>query len=83
VLQRAWAAGTDLDLARLIAQVQDPPFETIGVMALEQVFPKKERLGFAMQLTNRLAAPGFEAWMQGVPLDASRLLFTESGKPRV
>ena len=83
VLQRAWAAGTDLDLARLIAQVQDPPFETIGVMALEQVFPKKDRFGFAMQLNNLLAAPGFEAWMQGVPLDASRLLFTESGKPRV
>ena len=83
VLQRAWAAGTDLDLARLIAQVQDPPFETIGVMPLEQVFPKKDRFGFAMQLNNLLAAPGFEAWMQGVPLDASRLLFTESGKPRV
>ncbi|HEX5818048.1 MAG TPA: DUF87 domain-containing protein [Gemmatimonadales bacterium] len=83
VLQRAWTAGTDLDLARLIAQVQDPPFETIGVMGLEQVFPKKDRFGFAMQLNNLLAAPGFEAWMQGVPLDASRLLFTESGKPRV
>jgi hypothetical protein len=83
VLQRAWTAGTGLDLARLIAQVQDPPFESIGVMGLEQVFPKKDRFAFAMQLNNLLAAPGFEAWMQGVPLDASRLLFTDAGKPRV
>jgi hypothetical protein len=83
VLQRAWTAGTDLDLPRLIAQVQAPPFDTIGVMGLEQVFPRKDRFAFAMQLNNLLAAPGFEAWMQGAPLDASRLLFTESGKPRV
>jgi hypothetical protein len=83
VLQRAWAEGTGLDLARLIAQVQDPPFETIGVMGLEQVFPKKDRFGFAMQLNNLLAAPGFESWMQGVPLDAATLLYTDAGKPRV
>ena len=83
VLQRAWTAGADLDLPRLIAQVQEPPFETIGVMGLEQVFPRKDRFAFAMQLNNLLAAPGFEAWMQGAPLDASQLLFTASGKPRV
>ncbi|MCU0620881.1 MAG: ATP-binding protein [Gemmatimonadales bacterium] len=83
VLQRAWAAGTSLDLPGLIAQVQEPPFDTIGVMAVEQVFPRKDRLALAMQLNNLLAAPGFEAWTQGPPLDAGALLFSPTGKPRI
>jgi hypothetical protein len=36
-----------------------------------------------MQLNNLLAAPGFEAWMQGDPLSAQGLLYTPEGKPRV
>jgi hypothetical protein len=83
ILQRAWIAGKDLDLPGLIGQIQNPPFEKIGVMEVDQVFPAKDRTALAMQLNNLLAAPGFEAWMSGVPLDAARLLYTESGKPRV
>jgi len=83
ILQRAWAAGRDLDLPGLIGQIQNPPFEKIGVMEVDQVFPPKERAALAMQINNLLAAPGFEAWMSGVPLDASRLLYTDAGKPRV
>ena len=29
------------------------------------------------------AAPGFEAWLEGEPLDVGRLLWTPAGKPRV
>ena len=36
-----------------------------------------------MRLINLLAAPGFEAWMQGEPLKAKNLLYTEDGKPRI
>ena len=36
-----------------------------------------------MRLNNLLAAPGFEAWIEGQPLDAQGLLYTDSGKPRV
>ena len=36
-----------------------------------------------MSLNNLLAAPGFEAWMQGTPLNAKNLLYTEEGKPRI
>ena len=52
-------------------------------MEVDQVFPAKERAALAMQINNLLAAPGFEAWMSGVPLDASKLLYTDAGKPRV
>ena len=45
----------------LIAEIQAPPFDRIGVMDLESVFPSKERAGFAMTLNNLLASPGFAA----------------------
>ncbi len=83
VLQRVWTDGKALDLAQLIGQIQSPPFQKIGVMEVDQVFPPKDRMTLAMQLNNLLAAPGFEAWMEGVPLDASQFLYGPSGKPRV
>jgi hypothetical protein len=83
ILQRAWVTGKDLDLPGLIGQIQNPPFEKIGVMEVDQVFPARDRTVLAMKINNLLAAPGFEAWMAGVPLDASKLLYSDSGKPRV
>jgi hypothetical protein len=35
-----------------------------------------------MRFNNLLAAPGFEAWLEGEHLDIGRLLFTVDGKPR-
>ena len=49
--------------------MQTPPFEKVGVLDLESFFPAKERFELAMQLNNLLAAPGFEAWLEGEPLD--------------
>lgn len=83
LLSHAWQQGHDLDLPSLIGAVQQPPFAQIGVMPVDTVFPAKDRLGFAMRLNNLLAAPGFQAWMQGDPLDTASLLYTPAGKPRV
>ena len=83
ILDQVWRGGQDLDLAALIHHVQAPPFETIGVMAVDDVFPAKERFALAMRLNNLLASPGFAAWMQGEPLSAQSLLWTEAGRPRV
>jgi hypothetical protein len=83
VLDQAWQAGRTLDLAGLIAAVQDPGIERIGVMELDSFFPPKDRFAFALKLNNLLAAPGFDAWMQGEPLNLDSLLFGPGGKPRV
>jgi len=82
LLHHAWQEGRNLDLAALIGGIQQPPFSTVGVMPLDTVFPPKERMALAMQLNNLLAAPGFQTWLQGEPLDTARLLFDESGRPR-
>ena len=79
----AWRAGTNLDLAALIAQVQSPPITKVGVFDLESFYPAKERFALAMQLNQLLAAPGFAAWLQGEPLNIDRLLYGENGRPRV
>ena len=79
----AWAAGKDLDLHALIEQVQTPPFEKVGILDLEAFFPRKDRFALALQLNGILAAPGFDQWFAGEPLEPAALLRTEQGKPRI
>ena len=83
LLDNAWQAGQNLDIASLIAEIQDPPLKKIGVMTVDAFYPAKDRFALAMRLNNLLAAPGFEAWMQGEPLKAGNLLYTAEGKPRI
>ena len=83
LFNQAWQQGRDLDLAGLIAQIQSPPIDRIGVMDLESFYPAKDRFALAMQINNLLASPGFESWMEGAPLDVNAFLYTLEGKPRV
>ncbi len=83
LLEYYWDKGQDIALADLIAVIQNPPFERIGVMDVDTIYPPKDRLKLAMQLNNLLASPGFEAWTQGEPLNAERLLFSDKGKPQL
>ena len=83
IIGAAWNNGQALDIPALIAQIQQPPFAKIGVLDLDSFYPQKDRFELAMALNNLLAAPGFQLWMQGVPLDVGQLLRTGAGKPRV
>ncbi len=83
LLDKAWKEGRSLDVPSLIGEIQDPPITKIGVMNIDSFFPANERFKLAMALNNLLAAPGFEAWMQGTPLNAKNLLYTEDGQPRI
>jgi len=82
ILEHAWSLGRSLDLAGMIRAIQAPPFQRIGVMDLDLFYPQKERFSLAMRLNNLLAAPGFEAWLEGAPLDIGHMLYTSEGKPR-
>lgn len=83
LFSQAWSAGQDLDFAALIHQVQAPPVQKVGILDLESFFPQKDRFELALQLNNVLAAPGFDLWFAGDPLDPASLLRTVAGKPRV
>ena len=83
LLAEAWRQHRSLDLAALIAQVPSPPITHVGVLDLEAFFPAADRFKLAMDLNRLLAAPDFAVWLEGDALDISRLLYTETGQPRV
>ena len=83
ILDNAWRQGIDLDLAALIQQVQSPPVSRIGVIDLDSFYPAKDRFELAMLINNLLAAPGFNAWLEGEALDIGQMLYSPSGKPRM
>ena len=82
LLESAWLEGRDLDLPALIQGIQSPPVTRIGALDLEAFYPAKERFALATQLNNLLAAPGFDAWLDGQPLDIGAMLHAADGRPR-
>ena len=83
LLMRAWQNGEDTDMGSLIQQIQEPPIQRIGVMAIESFFPAKDRFQLALALNNVLAAPSFSQWLEGQALDIGSMLYSPSGKPRL
>jgi len=83
ILDQTWKKEEDLDLASLIQAIQSPPVSKIGVMDVDSFFPSKDRFALAMKLNNLLAAPGFQAWLEGEALDIQSIMYTPQGKPRL
>lgn len=83
IIDQAWRKGEDLDIPTLIQQVQKPSFQKIGALDIDTFFPAKERIALAVSLNNLLASPGFQAWMEGEPLDIQKLLYTQEGQPKL
>ncbi len=83
IFDTSWKNGEDLTIEGLIHAIQDPAIKRIGVLDLEAFYPSKDRFELAMALNNLLASPGFEAWLEGEPLDFGRILYTPEGRPRI
>jgi hypothetical protein len=83
ILDASWRKGQSPDLAAIIQAVQKPPFDKVGVFDVETFYPAKDRTALALRINGLLAAPGFETWLQGEALDVQKLLYTDTGKPRI
>ncbi|MFN9368057.1 MAG: ATP-binding protein, partial [Planctomycetia bacterium] len=83
IVDALWKGGTKVDFGALVRAIPAPPIERIGFLDLENFYPAGERFQLAGRLNTVAAAPGFEAWLDGEPLDVGRLLWTPAGKPRV
>ena len=83
ILHRSWSEEQIMDLPQLIAAIQAPPFNRVGVMNLEDFFPEKDRFSLALSFNNLIASPQFANWLEGESLDIDNLLHTETGKPRI
>ncbi len=82
LFEHFWRRGEDLDLPKLIMAIQTPPMRTLGVFDVDTFFPQRDRFGLAMSLNAIIAAPAFQAWLSGMPLDIPTFLSTPGGKPR-
>jgi hypothetical protein len=77
-----WRKKEDLDLLKLILAIQNPPIRQLGAFDIDTFFPHKERFQLAMNLNNIIAAPSFQSWLNGQPLDIPGFLGAPNGKPR-
>ncbi len=82
IFEKAWSQGKDVVLKELILQTQNPDFKDLGAFPVDTFFPAKDRMELAMVLNNILAAPAFERWREGQPLDIASMLHTEDSRPR-
>jgi hypothetical protein len=82
ILARA-TADDQAGLPWLVQQIQRPSFDRVGVLDLETFYPAKDRQELALRFNSVLAAPGFDVWLDGVPLDPGAMLYGSDGKPRV
>jgi hypothetical protein len=83
IIDSMWRSGQKVDFGSLVRAIPAPPIERVGFLDLENFYPAGERFQLASRLNTVAAAPGFEAWLEGEPLDVGRLLWTPAGKPRV
>lgn len=83
VLDYSWRAGRNLDLAGLIHDIQQPPFNKVGIVDVENFMSASDRLDLGMKLNNLLASPSFAAWLEGDSLDPQKLYCASDGKPRL
>jgi len=82
LFEHFWRLGEDLDLAKLIFAIQKPPIRKLGVFDVDTFFPEDDRFELAMRINSIIAAPSFESWLQGQPMDVSGFLATPDGRPR-
>ncbi|MBI1257762.1 MAG: DUF87 domain-containing protein [Chloroflexi bacterium] len=83
IFEWAWQRGQDLTLEQIILQVQKPPFDKLGVFPIDDYISEKVRQKLAMDLNNIVAAPSFQSWLNGDPMDIQNLLYQPDGRPRV
>lgn len=82
IIEQYWSMHKSIDIEEMIHAVTDPPFEKLGALSVETMYPAKERVKLALLLNNFLASPSFQTWNKGPKLDIGKMLFTEDGRAR-
>lgn len=67
--ERRLRAGGTAEIGALIADLEDPPIESVGVLPVDRFLSKKDREALAASLNSLLASPSFSAWRTGASLD--------------
>lgn len=60
-------------LVDIVVAIQEPPFDKVGVMPLDEVISPGLRKSLASKLNNVLVAKTFEHWREGTALDIAKM----------
>jgi Skp family chaperone for outer membrane proteins len=83
IFEYEWRRGMSPTLEDIILMVQKPPFQKLGVFPIDEYISEKQRAKLAMDLNNIVAAPSFQSWINGDPMDIQSLLYLPDGRARV
>ncbi|MBK8942211.1 MAG: ATP-binding protein [Polyangiaceae bacterium] len=78
--ERHLAAGEPADIARLLPEILEPPFASIGALDINGFMPKRARRELAAALNTLLASPSFASWRRGATLDVDAWLQPHEGR---
>jgi len=83
IITYAWLNDEPLSIETLIGKIITPPFDKIGVLALDDFYGQDARFALATKFNALLANPSFAQWLQGENLDIQKLLYDENGKAKI
>ncbi len=82
IFEYFWERGEDLNLEKIVLSIQNPPFQKLGFFDLETFYPQSDRFKLALGFNSLVAAPTFQNWLEGEPLDIDNILYTSEGTPK-
>lgn len=83
ILSSAWIGNESLSLEDLIGRIISPSFRKIGVLQLDDFYPRDKRFDLATRFNSVIASPTFSTWLEGETLDIQRMLYDEQGNARI
>ncbi len=82
IIELFWSMNRSVSIEDMINAITDPPFEKLGALPVEIMYPEKERLKLALLLNNFIASPTFQSWNKGPKLSIGDMLYAPDGKAR-
>lgn len=82
IIEHSWNQNQSISIEEMIYAIDNPPFEKLGALPIDRMYPQKDRFQLAMALNNFLASPSFQNWKKGPALNIGNLLYTEDGRAR-
>lgn len=79
--ERLLERGDDAPLERLLPEILEPPFETLGALLVDDYLPLAKRKELAADLNTLLASPSFAAWRRGPSLDVGAWMAPDPDDP--
>ncbi len=83
ILEEEWESGHEPTLENLIELVTSPPFDKLGMLALDDAIGRRERSELSKRLNVLVTDAGSKAWFVGEPPDFEKWFHKTQGRTPV